>query len=56
MNELYEKNIEENNIMNSTIKYNININYKKRNYLITIDFDILISELKKIVFSYFKID
>jgi hypothetical protein len=56
MNVLYEKNIEENNIMNSNIKYNININYNNRNYLITIDFDILISELKKIVFSHFKID
>ena len=56
MNDFYEKNIEENNIMNSNIKYNININYNNRNYLITIDFDILISELKKIVFSHFKID
>ena len=56
MSNLYAKNIEENNNMNSSIKYKININYKNKNNLIRIDFDILISELKQIIFSYFKID
>ena len=56
MSNLYAKNIEENNNMNSSIKYKVNINYKNKNNLITIDFDILISELKQIIFSYFKID
>ena len=56
MSNLYAKNIKENNNMNSSIKYKVNINYKNKNNLITIDFDILICELKQIIFSYFKID
>ena len=42
--------------MDSNLKYNLNINFKNRNNLIAVDFDILISELKQIIFSYFKID
>ena len=41
--------------MDSNLKYNLNINFKNRNNLIAVDFDILISELKQIIFSYFKI-
>ena len=40
----------------SYVKYNLNINFKNRNNLISVDFNISISELKKIIFSDFKID
>ena len=48
-----EKDKKEN--MNSSLKYDLNINFKNRNNLISVDFDISISELKKIIFEYFKI-
>jgi hypothetical protein len=40
----------------SNVKYNLNINFKNRNNLISVDFDTSISDLKKTIFSYFKID
>ena len=40
----------------SNVKYNLNINFKNRNNLISVNFDTSISELKQIIFSYFKID
>ena len=41
--------------MNSGLKYNLYINFKERNNLISVDFDSSISELKKLIFDYFKI-
>jgi len=41
--------------MNSGLKYNLYINFKERNNLISVDFNTSISELKKLIFDYFKI-
>ena len=41
--------------MNSGLKYNLYINFKERNNLISVDFNSSISELKKLIFDYFKI-
>ena len=41
---------------NSNVNYNLNINYKNRNNLISVDFNTLISQLKTIIFSYFNLD
>ena len=54
MSKIYKE--EEINNMNSNVNYNLNINFKNRNHLISVNFDTLISELKKIIFSFFKID
>ena len=40
----------------SNVKYNLNIYFKNRNNLISVDFYTSISDLKKTIFSYFKID
>ena len=50
------KEKEQYNNVNSNVNYNLNINFKNRNYLISVNFDTLISELKQIIFSCFKID
>ena len=54
MSELSNEKDKKENI-NSSLKYDLNINFKNRNNLISVDFDISISELKKIIFEYFKI-
>ena len=41
--------------MNSSLKYNLYINFKERNNLISVDFNTSISELKTLIFDYFKI-
>jgi len=41
--------------MNSGLKYNLYINFKEKNNLISVDFNTSISELKKLIFDYFKI-
>ena len=41
--------------IDTSVKYNLNINFKNRNNLISIDFNTSISELKQLIFSYFKI-
>ena len=41
--------------MNSGLKYNLYINFKERNNLISVDFNTSISELKALIFDYFKI-
>ena len=41
--------------MNSGLKYNLYINFKERNNLISVDFNTSISELKTLIFDYFKI-
>jgi hypothetical protein len=56
MNLKNKENIEEKNEMNSNVKYNLNINFKNRNNLIQVDFNTTISELKQIIFTYFKLD
>ena len=56
MNLKNKENIEEKNDINSNVKYNLNINFKNRNNLIQVDFNTTISELKQIIFTYFKLD
>ena len=49
------KNINENS-KNKNIKYYLNINFKKVNHLIIVEFETLISELKEKIYNYFKIE
>ena len=49
------KKINENS-NNKNIKYYLNINFKKVNHLIIVEFETLISELKEKIYNYFKIE
>ena len=49
------KNINENN-NKPNVNYYLNINFKKKNYLMIIEFETLISKLKQKIFDYFRID
>ena len=49
------KNINENN-KKPNINYYLNINFKKRNIVMIVEFETVVSELKQKIYSYFKIE
>ena len=49
------KNINENN-SKPNINYYLNINFKKRNIVMIVEFETVVSELKQKIYSYFKIE
>ena len=49
------KNINENN-NKPNINYYLNLNFKKRNHLMIVEFETLVSKLKQKIYEYFKID
>ena len=49
------KNINENN-KKPNVNYYLNINFKKRNIVMIVEFETVVSELKQKIYSYFKIE